>query len=397
MRRGRSPRRAAVWLGLTLATALLGCGRDEPRSDAAGAAATSVFGRVVASRAAATPGPESGGLTIYNWSQYLPEDTVREFGRQTGLAVRQDNFDFAHELVAQLAARGTGHDVMVPSAVLLGPAARAGRFARMERELLPNWRHLDPEILALLAQHDEDNAHAVPYLWGTHGIAYGAEAVRRAGAPAGAGSWALLFDPRQAARLKACGIVVPDDPALVIDSLLVYLGRDPNAESLEDLRLAEAALRTTRPFLRVVEPARVVEEVASGRACVALVSNVDAGLARRLAEATQSGIDVGYAVPKEGSMVWIDVLTIPADAPRPSQAHALIDFLMEPAVIAKVSDELGCSNANLGAQEQTRPALRNGAVPAGARVSRPRLFSHAPRSAAYQQRMQEIWKSARAT
>lgn len=384
-------------MGLALVTALLGCGRDEPRSDAAGPAAAAASGQPGAARAAPGPGPRAAGVAVYTWSRYLPDATVLAFGQQTGLALRQDNFDFAHELAAQLAARGTGHDVMVPSAALLGPAARAGRFARMERELLPNWRHLDPEILALLAQHDEDNAHAVPYLWGTHGIAYGTEAMRRSGAPAAAGSWALLFDPRQAARLKACGIVVPDDPALVIDSLLVYLGRDPNAESLEDLRLAETALRATRPFLRVVEPARVVEEIASGRACVALVSNVDAGLARRLAEAMQSGIDVGYMVPKEGSTVWIDVLAIPADAPRPGQAHALIDFLLEPGVIAKVSDELGFSNANLGAQEQTRPELRSLSVPAGARGSRPRLFSHAPRSAAYMQRMQEIWKPVRAS
>jgi putrescine transport system substrate-binding protein len=378
-----------VGLALSLATGLTGCSRDEARPAGPGAAAALTHAASHAASAAAASGPVADGVMVYTWSDYLPEATVQDFGRQTGLALRQDNFDFVHEIAAQLAARGTGHDVVVPSAALLGPAARAGRFARMERDRLPNWRHLDPEILALLAQHDEHNAHAVPYLWGTQGIAYGADAVRRAAGGAGLGSWGLLFDPRIGARLQACGIAVPDDPMLVIDSLLVYLGRDPNAESLEDLRVAERAWHAARPHLRVVESGRLVEELASGRACAALVSNVDAGLARRLAEAMQSGIDIAYALPREGSTVWIDVLTIPADAPNPVQAHALIDFLLDPVVIAKLSNELGFANANLSAQQETRPDLRS---PMCHRTGQPRFFSHASRSAAYRQRVLEIWK-----
>jgi spermidine/putrescine-binding protein len=382
----RGLRVSAAWLVLTLlATALTGCGRDEARPAASGAAAAPTH----AASAAAAPGPVADGVMVYIWSDYLPVATVQDFSRQTGLDLRQDNFDFAHELSVQLAARGTGHDVMVPSAALLGPAARAGRFARMDRDRLPNWRHLDPEILALLAQHDEGNAHAVPYLWGTHGIAYGSEAVRRAVGSTGLDTWGSLFDRRTGLRLQACGIVVPDDPMLVIDSLLVYLGRDPNAESLEDLRVAEITWHAMRPHLRVIESGRIVEELASGRACAALVSNVDAGLARRLAEAMQSGIDIAYALPREGSTVWIDVLAIPADAPSPVQAHALIDFLLDPLVIAKLSNELGFANANLAAQQATRPDLRN---PMPQRTGQPRFFSHAPRSAAYRQRVLEIWK-----
>jgi len=338
----------AIWFAL-----LGGCGGEAP-SDGRAVQPAPVSGGVAAT--SQVPAEEKV-LHVYNWSDYIAPDTVRRFEVQTGIKVIYDVYDSNEFLETKMLTGKSGYDIVVPSGRFLERQAKAGVFRTLDKARLPNFKNLDPEITALLAKHDPANAHGVPYMWGTTGIAYNRAKVKSALGSDRVRSWSVVLDPANAKKLKECGIAFIDAPAEVIDSALIFLGRDPNSERPEDLAAAENVLMMVRPFVRYFDSSRYIEDLANGEICIAIGWSGDAKQAHDRAQEAGTGADIAYAIPKEGSLVWLDSMAIPADAPHPGNAHAFLNFILRPDIAAAISNYTGYPSSNAAAISLIDPSI----------------------------------------
>ncbi len=311
-------------------------------------------------------GAASGGgkvLDLYIWSDYLAPNTLADFEKRTGISVHVAYFDTNETLETKLLAGSSGYDVVVPTSSYFQRQITAGVYMTLDKSKLPNLKNMDPQLMAKVQAFDPGNAHGVIYMWGTNGIGYNAKMIDALLPGAPLDSWRLVFDPAVASKIAKCGISVLDSPAEMLRAVLSYLGRDPNSQKPEDLDAAQAVLMKIRPYVRNINSSGYIEALANGDLCVAVGYNGDMMQARDRAREAKNGIDIGYAVPKEGSLLWFDMLGIPKDAPHPDSAYAFINYLMDPRVIADISNYKRYANANAAAKSLVLPdVLANPAI-----------------------------------
>jgi putrescine transport system substrate-binding protein len=298
-------------------------------------------------------------LHVYNWSDYIAEDTIRNFEQRTGIKVTYDVFDSNDLLETRLLAGNSGFDVVVPSASFLERQIKAGVFQKLDKSLLPNLEHMDPDIQQRVALHDPNNEYAVTYMWGTTGIGYNVDKVNKALGGQPLDSWNQIFDPKEVAKLKDCGVSVLDAPDEILKLVLQWMGRDPNSQKDEDLNAAAEKLQLIRPYIRKIHSSQYIDDLANGDLCVAIGWSGDILQARDRAEEAGQGVKVAYSIPKEGTIVWFDMLAIPADARHPRNAHAFINYLMDPQVAANNTNFVKFANANAASLEMVDESVRN--------------------------------------
>jgi len=292
-------------------------------------------------------------LHVYNWSDYIAEDTLAKFEKETGIKVTYDVFDSNEVLEAKLLAGSSGYDVVVPSSEFLGRQIMAGVFQELDRSKLDNIKNLDPDILKVLDAIDPGNKHAVPYLHGTTGIGYNPQKVKAVlGEDAPLDSWDLVLKPENAAKLKECGFAVLDAPTEILPIGLHYLGLDPNSTNAADYTdKAFPLLQKMRPHVTYFHSSKYINDLANGDICVAVGWSGDVLQARDRADEAGAGVEVGYSIPKEGCAMWFDMLAIPKGAKHVENAHKFINFLMRPEIIADITNYVAYPNANLPSQE----------------------------------------------
>ena len=300
-------------------------------------------------------------LHVYNWSDYIAEETLHQFQTETGIRVVYDVYDANEVLEAKLLAGNSGYDLVFPTARPFGQRhVKAGIYLDLDKGKLSNHAGLDPLFMENLAEVDPGNAHLVPYMWGTTSIGYNvAKVAERLGADAPTDTWSLIFDPKNAERLADCGISLLDDPTEVFIAALVYLGKDPNSSAKADLEAASALLKEIRPYVRYFHSSQYINDLANGDLCVAHGYSGDVLQARDRAVEAGNKVEVALAIPREGAVVFVDVMAIPADAKHPENAHLLIDFLLRPEVIAKITDDVGYANAVPASLPLLDEAVRN--------------------------------------
>jgi putrescine transport system substrate-binding protein len=307
--------------------------------------------------------PQSDGaarvLNLFIWSDYLATNTLSDFEKQTGIKVHVAYFDTNETLETRLLAGNSGFDVVVPTASYFERQIKAGVYLTLDKSKLPNLKNMDPQLMSKVALHDPGNAHGVIYTWGTNGIGYNEKMVRALMPDAPLDSWRLVFDPAVASRIAKCGISVLDSPAEMMRAVLNYLGKDPNSQRPEDLVAAEATLTKIRPFIRNINSSEYIESLANGDLCIAVGYNGDVMQARDRAREANKGIEIKYMVPKEGSILWFDMLAIPKDAPDPDAAYEFMNYMMTPQVIADISNFKRYANANLAAQPLVLASVRD--------------------------------------
>ncbi|MFL5336682.1 MAG: polyamine ABC transporter substrate-binding protein [Geminicoccaceae bacterium] len=284
-------------------------------------------------------------VKIYNWSDYIDPQVLKDFTAKTGIQVVYDLFDSNEVLETKLLAGSTGYDLVVPTGFFLGRQIQAGIFQPLDKGKIPNWRNLDPELMGRVAKYDPGNQYAPIYLWGTTGLGYNVDKVKERLPDAPTDSWALLFDPENAKKLADCGIMALDAPTEVFASALRYLGEDPDSKDPAVLDKAGALLERVRPYIRKFHNSEDINALANGDICLALMWSGDAGIARTRAEEAKNGVNIRYVVPKEGALQWSDMLAMPADAPNPDNAYAFLDYLLQPEVMAKISNFVTYPNA----------------------------------------------------
>src|SRR3954470_3198172 len=266
-------------------------------------------------------------LNVYNWSDYVEPTVVESFTKETGIKVKYDTFDANETLETKLLAGKSGYDVVVPTGYFLERQIKAGIFQKLDRSKLPNLVNLWPEISRRLAQYDPGNQYAVNYMWGTTGIGFNAKKAREIlGTEAKVDSWDIVFKPEVIAKFKDCGVHMLDAADDVFAAALSYLKLDPNTKDEKDFEKATDLLLKVRPFVRKFHSSEYLNALASGEICLVLGYSGDIKQAQKRATEARNGVEIGYAIPKEGALLWFDNLAIPKDGKNITEAHALIDF-----------------------------------------------------------------------
>ncbi|WP_374651616.1 extracellular solute-binding protein [Dongia sp.] len=285
-------------------------------------------------------------LNIYDWAEIFDEAVLSEFTRQTGTATVYDTYDSDETLETKLLTGGTGYDIVGPAAQpFLAREIQAGVLRELDRNNIPNWQYLDPALMKLAEQADPGNKFAIVYGWGTTGLGYNVEQIRKRLPDVPLDSYDLLFNPQNAAKLADCGIAMVDSPTDVMPIALKYLGLDPASERPVDLERAERLLMGIRPHLRYISSSPIITEMAAGEICLALGWSGDIVTARNRAAEAGSDVHVAYLIPKEGTLAWMATLAIPADAPNPAAANAFINYMLDPKVAAHMTVTTTYANA----------------------------------------------------
>jgi putrescine transport system substrate-binding protein len=362
-------------------------------------AAVASFGAAIAP-ALAQPVPMAPGqtLNVYNWSDYIDPYAVERFQRETGIRIRYDVFDSLETLEGKLSAGRSGYDIIVPtSEPTFARLARAGALLPLDRAKIPNWGNQDPALLQRVASSDAGNRFGAIYLYGTIGLAIRPDRVRAALPDVPLDSLDLLMNPENARRLARCGIAIMDSAIDVLPTVLRWQRHDPNSTDPADLRAAEAALLAIRPHVRAITASgNIMDALANGEYCVALTYSGDTIQAQARAREAGRGVEIGYIQPKEGAQLWFDMLAIPADAPHPDAAHQFINFLLQPDVMAGITNQVRYPNAIPLATPLVNEAVRNdpNVYPTPAMLAR--TFAATPLSAASERARGRSWNRFKA-
>ncbi|MFJ7286131.1 polyamine ABC transporter substrate-binding protein [Pseudomonas sp. NPDC099000] len=300
----------------------------------------------------------AGTVHIYNWSDYIGPTTLADFQKETGIKPVYDVFDSNETLEGKLLAGRTGYDVVVPSNHFLGKQIKAGAFQKLDKSKLTNYSNLDPVLLKRLEQNDPGNQYAVPYLWGTNGIGYNVEKIKAVLGVDKIDSWSVVFEPENIKKLHSCGVAFLDSADEMMPTVLNYMGLNANSTNPEDYKKAEAKLLAVRPYVTYFHSSKYIADLANGDICIAIGFSGDMFQAKARAEEAGKGVNVAYTIPKEGGALWFDMLAIPKDSANVKEAHAFINYLLKPEVIAQVSDSVGYANPNPGSDKLMEQSIR---------------------------------------
>jgi putrescine transport system substrate-binding protein len=290
-------------------------------------------------------------VNVYNWSDYIDASILEDFTKETGIKVVYDVFDSNEIVETKLLAGGTGYDVVVPTADFLQRQIKAGVFQKLDKSKLPNITNMWDLVLERTAKYDPGNEYAMDYMWGTNGIGYNVAKAKEILGPGVRPGLEVIFDPAIAAKFKDCGIYVLDAPKDVLPAALTYLGLNPDTRDPADLEKAGELMLKARPFIRKFHSSEYINALANGDICLAFGYSGDLLQARSRAAEAKAGVEVNYAIPSQGAQMWFDMMAIPADAPHVEEAHAFINYMMKPEVIAKASDFVFYANGNKASQQ----------------------------------------------
>ena len=300
-------------------------------------------------------------LNIYNWSDYIAEDTLKNFEKETGIKVRYDNFDNNEIVHAKLVAGKTGYDIVVPSSNWGKLQIDGGLLAKIDKSKIPNLKYLDPAVQAQLARMDPGNEYMVNWLWGFTTVGINVDKVKAAlgSTPMPANVWDLVFKPEYAAKLKGCGVSFLDSASEVIPAALHYLGKPSFSKVPTDYTAAAQLLKTVRPYVTLFSSSGYINDMANGSICVALGWSGDINIARQRAIDGKTGQKIKALLPSTGGLLFFDVMVIPADAAHPGNAHKFINYLLKPEVHAGLTNKVFYANPNLESKKFIKPEVAN--------------------------------------
>jgi putrescine transport system substrate-binding protein len=298
-------------------------------------------------------------VNFFNWSDYIEPSVLTDFTAQTGIRVQYDTFDSNDILETKLLAGKSGYDVVVPTAYFLQRQIKAGVFQKLDKSKLPNLVNAWDDIARRLAVYDPGNEYAVNYMWGTVGIGYNVAKAKAALGGQPIDSWDVLFKPEVIAKFKDCGVHMLDSADDVFPAALHYLKLDPNSINPADLERAADLVTKVRPSVRKFHSSEYLNALAGGDICLVLGFSGDVKQAQKRAAEAKNGVEIGYAIPRDGAQLWFDNLAIPKDAKNAAEAHALINYLLDPKVAAKNSNFIAYANGNAASRASIDPAVLN--------------------------------------
>jgi putrescine transport system substrate-binding protein len=312
---------------------------------------------IAAAAGDAAAASEDKRLFIYNWTDFIGRNTIAEFEKQSGIKVTYDVYDSEETMDARLLAGSSGYDVVVASTEYFGREIKAGVYIALDRTKLPNWKNLDPRILAIQTAHDPGNLHGVPYMHAINGFAYNVDMIKARMPNAPVDSLDMIFKPEIVAKFADCGVTLLDSAADTLLLAMRYLGLDPNSTRREDYQAAEALLLKVRPYIRSFDSSEYLNALANREICIAMSWSSDYALSRARARAVGVNVNLAFTVPKEGANQNFTSLLIPEGAPHLQAAYEFINFLLRPEVIAEITNEIFYGNDNVASRSLINPTI----------------------------------------
>lgn len=298
-------------------------------------------------------------VKVYNWSDYIAPDTMKNFQRDTGIGFTYDLFDSNETLDGKLMTGNSGYDVVFPSNHFMARQIEGGALKKLDKSQLPNWKNLNPVLLKALEVNDPGNEHGFPYLWGSTGIGYNVAKVKAVlGDNAPVDSWDLIFKPENMAKLSKCGVAILDNGPEILPAALNYLGLPPHSKNPDDYKKAEDLLMKVRPYISYFHSSKYTSDLANGNICVAVGFSGDILQAETRAKEAKNGIEIGYSIPKEGAAIWFDMVAMPADAPDEKAAYSFMNYLLRTDVMAGISNYVHYANGNQQADALVSPEIK---------------------------------------
>jgi putrescine transport system substrate-binding protein len=289
-------------------------------------------------------------LNIYNWSDYIADDTIKNFEKETGIKVNYDNYDANEILHAKLVAGKTGYDIVVPGSHFAKTQIAGGLLQKLDRSKLTNWGNLDKGLLEQLANVDPGNQYLVDWMWGYVTVGINTAKVKAAlgDVPMPDNAWSLIFDPKYAAKLKSCGVNFLDSASEVLPVAMLYVGKPAYSTKAADYDAAAAMLKSVRPFVTRFSSSGYINDLASGQLCAVMGYSGDINIARAraLEAAPNAPPAIEALIPKGGATLFFDTMAIPKDAPHPNNAHLFINYILRPEVAAGLTNKVFYANPN---------------------------------------------------
>ncbi len=338
-------------------------------------------------------------LNFYNWSDYIAEDTLAKFEKETGIKVNYDVYDSSETLEAKLLAGHSGYDLVVPSSSSMGRHIKANIYQALDKSKLPNMKHLDPNLMKAVASQDPGNIHSIPYLWGTTGIGFNVDQVKKIlGKDAPVNSWDLVFKPEYIKKLTECGVNFLDSADEIYPLALNYVGQTNSQKKAHYKKDsdAEKMLKSVRPFVSQFHSSSYINNLANGEICVAVGYSGDILQAQTRAIEAKNGVKIEYSIPKEGTAVWFDMLVIPSDAKNPEAAHKFINFLLRPDIIADITNYVSYANPNLAATKLQDPEISSNPAIYPSQVIMKQLFTLGSRKQKLNKMLNRLWTDLKA-
>jgi putrescine transport system substrate-binding protein len=338
-----------IWVIALSTLVLSACGKKEEAAPAASPAPAPVVASV-----------EEKVLNIYNWPDYITKDMVANFEKESGIKVNYQTFENNEALQAKLVAGQSGYDLVVPGSVFAKSQIDGGLLAKLDKSKIPNLSNLDADIMAKLAKVDATNDYLVPWAWSytTVGINKAKVAKALGSTPLPENAWDLVFNPVYTAKLKSCGITYLDSATEILPPAMHYLGKNAYSNEPADHKAAGEMLAKVRPHIRVFSSTQI-DDLASGKVCVALGWAGDMNQAKARALENKSGVEVQVLLPKTGGLIFFDTLAITKDAKHPGNAHAFINFYLRSEVSASLTNELSYVTANKASVALVKPDMAN--------------------------------------
>jgi putrescine transport system substrate-binding protein len=327
------------------------------RFKAARLAALALLAAFAIGAAPAATAAEEKRLYIYNWQDFIGPDTIAKFEKLTGIKVVYDVYDAEETMEARLLAGGSGYDIVSASIDYFSREIKAGVYETLDKSKLPNWKNLDPRVLAIQSVYDPGNAHAVPYLHSMNGFAYNVDMVKARMPNAPVDSLDMLFKPEVVSKFADCGVTFLDSPEDTIQLALKYLGLDPNTTKREDFKAAEDLLLKVRPYVRSFDSVEYLNGLANRELCVAMSWSSDYALSHARAMAVGVNVNLAFTVPKEGANETFSSLLIPEGAPHPEAAYQFINFILRPDIIAEITNAIYYGNDNIASRSLVNPKI----------------------------------------
>ncbi len=350
-----------LWIVTVAGIALIGCGKkDDGTVQAPTQPATSLPASAASPAVLAAANAEEKVLNIYNWPDYIAKDMVTNFEKESGIRVNYQTFENNEALQAKLVAGNSGYDLVVPGAVFAKSQIDGGLLMKLDKSKVANYGNLDAEVMAKLNVVDPGNAYLIPWAWSytTVGINKSMVAKALGATPLPDNAWELVFNPTYTARLKSCGIAFLDSPTEVIPPAMHFMGKNPYSSEPADHKAAGEMLAKVRPHVRLFS-STMIDDLAGGKACVALGWAGDMNIARARAIENKNGNEIEVLVPATGGLAFFDNLAIPKDAKHPNNALAFINYFLKPEVAASLTNELSYPTANKQSVASVKPEIAN--------------------------------------
>ncbi len=341
----RLSRRALLGAAVAAALAAAGCSpaADAPKADAD------------KDDKAKTAGKAGGNeLHLYNWNNYLAEDTAKAFEAATGAKLVQDYYSDNEELLAKLAAGATGYDMLVPTGNAVETLIAQGALRELDHAKIKGLDNIRPEFLNLF--FDPGNKYSVPYAYSVTLVGYNTEKIRELGLPTD--SWALIFEPKYLEKLKG-KVTVLDSQRELFAAALMYLGYPANETDEAKLKEARDLILRAKPYWAAFNASSYIKELTLGNIWVAHGYSNDMFQANADAEKAKRPFRIGSYTPKEGAVLAVDNMVLHKSGPRPDLAYAFINFMLQGKNAAQLSNMIGSGAVNAAAMPYVDDVVKN--------------------------------------